>query len=195
MTFSQYTKPRYRLVEEEHSLRDSSVSYVSEGSNPKEKEKEREKEKEIEKEKEKEGYSPPAPASLGGLGEISQSGQGVDTSERTGISPALTDGPNISATSSKTAWKSYRVAGYHRIILSLLQRGGCETSVELALQLLRDMAVKEHLTMHQSQVRSLLHCAILNDQQQPLQDLDKNQNPNLELDFLNPERQSAKEKG
>ena len=170
---------------------------MSEGSNPKEKEKEREKEreKEIEIEKEKEGYSPPSPASLGGLSEISQSGQGVDTSERLGTSPALTDGPNTSAPSSKTVWKSYRVAGYHRIILSLLQRGGCETSVELALQLLRDMAVKEHLTMHQSQVRSLLHCAILNDQQQPLQDLDKNQTLNPELDFLNIEKQSSKEKG
>ena len=191
MTFSQYTKPRYRLVEEEHSLRDSSASYMSEGSNPKEKE----REKEIEKEKEKEDYSPPAPGSLGSVSEISQSGQGVDTFKRLGTSPALTDGPNIPAPSSKTVWRAYRVAGYHRIILSLLQRGGCETSVELALQLLRDMALKEHLTMHQSQVRSLLHCAILNDLPQPVQALDKNQIPNPEFDFLNPERQSAKEKG
>ena len=187
MTFSQYTKPRYRLVEEEYSLRDSSASHVSEGSNPKE------------KEKAKENFSPPPfsppPASLGRLSEISQSGQGVDTFERLETSPALTDGPSISVPSSKTVWRAYRVAGYYRIILSLLQRGGCETSVELALQLLRDMAVKEHLTMHQSQVRSLLHCAILNDQPQPVQDLDKNQTPNPELDFLNLERQSAKEKG
>ena len=180
MTFSQFQKPRYKLVEEEHSLRDSSTYEASfEGLNTKEKERE-----------ESLTSSP-----LGSIGQDAQSGQEIDTSEMRGTSPVFTDGLSISTTSARNLWKAYRVSGYQRLILSLLQRGGCETSMELALQLLRDMALKEQLTMHQSQVRSLLHCAILNDQAQAVPSADGNLSPKLESDSPNRLKPSAKEEG
>lgn len=176
MTFAQYVKPRYRLVEEEHSVRDSTASAAYEGVSPKEKE-----------------WSPP-PAPLGSVSEDTAA-----TAEMRGASPVLTEGqstPTPTPTpSSKNLWKTFRVAGYQRLILSLLQRGGCETSIELGLQLLRDMAQRERLTMHQSQVRSLLHCAILNDQAQPLPVLERNQSQDQELDALNRVTPSGKEEG
>jgi hypothetical protein len=163
MTFAQYVKPRYRLVEEEHSMRDSTASAAYEGVSPKEKD-----------------WSP-LPAPPGGVIEDT-----ATTAEMRGSSPVLTEGQSTPTPSSKNLWKAFRVAGYQRLILSLLQRGGCEMSIELGLQLLRDMAQTERLTMHQSQVRSLLHCAILNDQAQPLPQ---------ELDALNRVKPSGKEEG
>ena len=174
MTFAQYVKLRYRLVEEEYSMRDSTASAVYEGSVPKEKD-----------------WTPP-PAPQGSVSEDSAA-----TAEMRGASPLLTEGQSTPTPtpSSKNLWKAFRVAGYQRLILSLLQRGGCETSIELGLQLLRDMAQRERLTMHQSQVRSLLHCAILNDQAQPLLVLDRNENQNQELDTSNRVKPSWKEEG
>ena len=176
MTFSQFLKPRYRLVEEEHALRDSSASEVVEVTNPK-----------------KEGPLPLTPPCS--VGQDTQSGQGASTGETKEASKVLTDVPSVSTPSAKNLWRAYRVAGYQRLILSLLQRGGCETSIELALLLLRDMALKEHLTMHQSQVRSLLHCAILNDQAHPVTSSDRNQNPDQESDSLYGLKSSGKDEG
>ena len=174
MTFAQYVKPRYRLVEEEHSVRDSTASAAYEGVSPKEKD------------------WPPLPAPLGSASEDTAA-----SAEMRGVSPVLTEGQSTPTPTptSKNLWKAFRVAAYQRLILSLLQRGGCETSIELGLQLLRDMAQRERLTMHQSQVRSLLHCAILNDQAQPLPVLETNQNQNQGLDALNRVKPSGKEEG
>ena len=78
--------------------------------------------------------------------------------------------PNIKnlvggASVSNIAWKSFRQTGYLRIVEALLQRGGCEVSLQHALRLLKDMSPREGdgLMLHQSQIRGLLHCAILHD--------------------------------
>jgi hypothetical protein len=67
------------------------------------------------------------------------------------------------STGTSTAWRSFRFSGYYKLVESLLSRGGCRTGFDAALGLLREMIVKERISLHQGQVRGLLHCAILHD--------------------------------
>ena len=65
--------------------------------------------------------------------------------------------------SLNSTWRNYRLSSYLSIIESLLSRGGCEFSIQHATALLRDMVTREGLLLHQSQIRSLIHYAILHD--------------------------------
>ena len=104
---------------------------------------------------------------------VDSSIQDDDLSQENDTNDRLTDretgsrsgtGTNILLLSSlNSAWKSYRLSSYLTIIESLLARGGCEVSMQHALALLRDMVKKEGLLPHQSQIRSLVHYAILHD--------------------------------
>jgi hypothetical protein len=78
-------------------------------------------------------------------------------------SPSSQEASTGANTSNNTAWRSFRFAGYYKMVESLLGRGGCSTGFDAALGLLREMIVKEHMYLHQGQVRGLLHCAIQHD--------------------------------
>lgn len=83
-----------------------------------------------------------------------------------GPSPDVTPPPNHEVSysaSTNTAWRTFRFTGYYKLVESLLGRGGCNTGFDAAMGLLREMIVKEHMTLHQGQVRGLLHCAIQHD--------------------------------
>ena len=65
--------------------------------------------------------------------------------------------------SLNSTWRNYRLSSYLSLLESLLSRGGCEFSMQHAMALLRVMVTREGLLLHQSQIRSLIHYAILHD--------------------------------
>ena len=65
--------------------------------------------------------------------------------------------------SLNSTWRNYRLSSCLSLLESLLSRGGCEFSMQHAMALLRVMVTREGLLLHQSQIRSLIHYAILHD--------------------------------